>query len=116
MSAYLIYDGYLSERAVHGVVHSGKEYEHWIELSSWPDGFYEWSKENLPKYPIAGEDCMGGETLRHGTLSSWVDQRFLGLKTADEKQRVIKAFPEYVVNADPFRVALKDVDISHKIL
>lgn len=80
------------------------KYEHWVECDPVPK-MYPWCDTALPKYAGSYEDCMGNDIPSEGVCFGIVAHKFVGFKTAEEKQIFLDAFPDNVVNDEPFRVS-----------
>lgn len=107
-----LYDGFISERMAENIEDMAKSYGYVVEISQWPQNWYEWQKANLKDYPHVTEDCMGQsytEQRKHyGFVQEDFNQRpmFLFLKSQEEKNYFIRDFPKLVVNESPFKTVV----------
>lgn len=104
MSTELLYNGFLSQDHARSIKTS--EYQHWVEVSSIPDGMTaEWGERNLLKYTVTRESCMGEEYTAQSHKFMIVGMKFFGFMTNQEKQAFVKSFPSVIVNDEPFKTS-----------
>jgi len=105
----ILYDGFLDERTTGYIRILGVDYPHFVEIKvdlPWKE-FIDWQHKNCPAYPVAQEDCMGGDYTvyrpLYGTVSG-CDKRFLAFKSQSEKDMFLTDWADYVVKPEPFKV------------
>lgn len=115
-----IYNGGLSDRTVEYIESAFETYSYALEIKQMPANWLEWIKDNLLDYSISNEDCQGNVTtvLTKAYCQVWkgstTDSIFLFLKSLVEKKAVIEAFPELIVDKEPFKIIIDGEDITKK--
>lgn len=112
MSMSIIYDGLLQTYVAEYIKDAAKKYGHAIEMRSLPPNWNKWTDENLVDYTITGTTCFGGPSSRETKMYCVIHREdkteplFLFLKTEKERDAVVRAFPDLVVNENPFRTSI----------
>lgn len=105
MSAVLIAKGTLPARTVEHLelVYRGG-YSYFVEVSGFPPGLYDWAEQRLPHYSSQHEGCMGNIYTRRGPhyCTFGDDRKFIGFRTAAERDCFAAHFPGWIVDAEPF--------------
>lgn len=109
----VIYDGTLPNRMVEYINLLLYDFSEAIEMHKLPDDWSQWSEHWLRDYTSMAEDCQG-YPYTHKSKSYAILRRndpieplFLFLKTQREKQAVLEAFPDLILNASPFRTIIR---------
>lgn len=104
-----IYDGLLPEY-IAGYIRDMAQTHHFVvELADLPPNWSEWHEANFKNYSFEDENGYGQKYTRTSKMYGLVSgptTRFLFLKSEEERQMVLKAFPELVVNERPFKTAI----------
>ena len=89
---------------------AAREYGHVVELTHLPSVWSEWVKTGLKDYAGDAETCMGQKytrvTKRYTLITNGDTSVFLFLKSATEKESVLRAFPRAVANENPFKTLI----------
>lgn len=109
----IIYDGVLQDRTVEYIDSLLHNFGEVLEMYKLPDGWTEWSEANMEDYVTIAEDCQG-QPYGHKSKSYGLVRRndpgeplFVFFKTRKEKQLVMDAFPDLVLNESPFTTIIR---------
>lgn len=112
--ARYIYDGVLGAQTAECIESFMRKYPCVVETSNLPDGWREWVEKNLDDHQIPAEDCMGQPCVRitkmYGHIwKNWESRNgvFLFMSTEREMNAFCDAFPECIVNRQPFKTMLE---------
>lgn len=105
-----LYDGVLPEHIAGYVRDMIQTYHFVVELSDLPLNWSDWHDANLKNYSYEDENCNGQKYTRTSKMYGLVSgpkTRFLFLKSEEELQMMLTAFPELVVNEKPFKTMIE---------
>lgn len=105
-----IYDGLLPEYITCYIRDMAQTYHFVVELSDLPQNWSEWHNANFKDYSYEEKNCNGQKykrTTKMYGLVSGPQTRFLFTKSEEERQMVLRDFPELVVNKKPFKTAIE---------
>lgn len=97
------YSGFLSEHTASSVKSFGKKYLHVLEITRLPYDWSEWHEQNLVDHHIRDRDTDADRiTKMYGTVRNNEESLFLFLSSKNEKDLFVKAFPNLIINENPF--------------